>query len=287
MLTEKVKIPDKHSDFADVFSEKKALVLPEHTNLNEHAIKLEDGKQPPYGSIYRLGLVELEILKTYIKTHLKTGFIQPSKSPVGTFILFNKKPDGSFRLCGDYWGLNNLTIKNQYLLPLIGKLLDRLGQAKRFTQLYLTNAYHQMRIKEGDKWKTVFQTRYGHFKYQVILFGLSNAPTSFQGYINKILAEKLDIFIIVYLDDILIYTEDQGQGHMEVVQWVLEILRENGLFANLKMCRFYKDKVQFLEYIVLSQGIRMEDKRIEVVRNWPEPKSVRDIQVFNGFANFY
>ena len=118
-------------------------------------------------------------------------------------------------------------------------------------------------------------------------FGLSNAPASFQGYINKILAEKLDIFVIVYLDNILIYTEDQGQGYVEAVRWVVEILRKNGLFANLKKCRFHKDKVRFLGYVVLSQSIRMEDEKIEAVKNWPEPKSVRDIQVFIGFVNFY
>ena len=120
-----------------------------------------------------------------------------------------------------------------------------------------------------------------------MLFGLSNAPASFQGYIDKILAEKLDIFLIVYLDDIFIYTEDQGQGHMEAIRWVLEILRKNDLFANLKKCRFHKDKVRFLGYVVSSQGIRMEDERIEIVRNWLEPKSVRDIQVFINFTNFY
>ena len=144
-----------------------------------------------------------------------------------------------------------------------------------------------MRIKEGDKCKTAFRTKYGHFKYQVMPFGLSNAPASFQGYINKILAEKLNIFVIVYLDDILIYTENQGQGHVEAVRWVLEILRKNGLFANLKKCRFHKDEVRFLGYVVSSQGIRMEDKRIEAVRNWLEPKTVRDIQVFIDFTNFY
>ena len=127
LLTEEVKIPDEYSDFADVFSEEKALVLPERTELNEHAIDLEDGKQPPYGPIYSLGPVELETLKTYIETHLKTGFIQPSKSPAGAPILFDKKPDGSLHLCVDYRGLNNLTIKNRYPLPLIGESLDRLG----------------------------------------------------------------------------------------------------------------------------------------------------------------
>ena len=110
----------------------------------------------------------------------------------------------------DYWGLNNITIKNQYPLPLIGESLDRLGQARRFTQLDLTNAYHRMRICEGDKWKMAFRTRYSHFEYQVMRFGLSNTPATFQGYVNKILVEKLDIFVIVYLDDILIYTKDRG-----------------------------------------------------------------------------
>ena len=126
LLTKKFKILDEYSDFANVFWEEKALVLPERIDLNKHAIKLEDGKQPPYGSIYSLGLVELEILKTYIGTHLKSGFIWPFKSPANTFILFDKKPDNSFHLYVNYWGLNNLTIKNRYLLPLIGKSLDRL-----------------------------------------------------------------------------------------------------------------------------------------------------------------
>ena len=120
-----------------------------------------------------------------------------------------------------------------------------------------------------------------------MLFGLSNAPASFQDYINKILLEKLDIFIIIYLDDIFIYIEDQSQGHVEAVRLVLDLLRKYGLFINLKKCRFHKNEVQFLGYIVSSQGIRMEDKKIEVVKNWPKPKSVRDIHVFIGFANFY
>ena len=127
LLNEEVKIPEEYSDFTNVFSEEKALVLPEQTESNQHAIELEEGKQPSYGPIYSLGPVELETLKTYIETHLKTGFIRPSKSPAGAPILFDKKPDGSLRLCVDYRGLNNLTIKNQYPLPLIGESLDRLG----------------------------------------------------------------------------------------------------------------------------------------------------------------
>ena len=204
------KIPLEYADYADVFSSDLTIELPENTGINKHAIELVEGKQPPYGPIYSLGPVELETLKAYIETHLKTGFIRPSKSPAGAPILFDKKPDGSLRLCVDYRGLNNLTIKNRYPLPLIGESLDRLGRAKRFTQLDLTSAYHRMRIREGDEWKTAFRTRYGHFEYQVVPFSLSNAPASFQGYINKIFAKKLDIFVIVYLNDILIYTKDPG-----------------------------------------------------------------------------
>ena len=144
-----------------------------------------------------------------------------------------------------------------------------------------------MRIREGDEWKTAFRTRYGHFEYQVMPFGLTNAPASFQGFINKILAEKLDIFVIVYLDDILIYIDDDGDGHIAAVRWVLGQLRKYLLYANLKKCRFHQEEVRFLGYVVSSKGIRMEDERIEAVKQWPEPQSVRDIQVFLGFANFY
>ena len=165
LLAKEVKISDEYSDFADVFSEEKALVLPECTELNKHAIDLENSKQLLYRPIYSLGLVELETLKTYIETHLKTGFIWPSRSPTGAPIRFDKKPDGSFCLYIYYWDFNNLTIKNRYPLPLIGESLNRLGWAKRFAQLNLTSAYHQMRIKESDEWKTAFETRYGHFEY--------------------------------------------------------------------------------------------------------------------------
>ena len=134
-----------------------------------------------------------------------------------------------------------------------------------------------MRIKEGNKWKTAFRTRYGYFKYQMMPFGLSNAPASFQGYINKILAEKLNIFVIVYLNYIFIYTKDPGQGHIEAMRWVLDVLRRHGLFTNLKKCRFHKDKVCFLGYVVSAQGVRIEDEQIKAVKNWLEPTSVRDI----------
>ena len=144
-----------------------------------------------------------------------------------------------------------------------------------------------MRICKSDEWKTAFRTWYNHFEYQVILFGLSNAPVTFQRYVNKILAEKLDIFVIVYLNDILIYIKDPGQPHVKAVRWVLDQLRKYSLFTNLKKCCFHQDEICFLGYVVSSKGISIEAEQIEVVKKWPEPKSVQDIQVFLGFANFY
>ena len=186
-----------------------------------------------------------------------------------------------------YWSLNNIPIKNRYPLLLIGESLDPLGRAKRSIQLDLTNAYHWIRICEGNEWKTAFRTQYGHFKYQVMPFGLSNASAIFQRYINKILAEKLDIFVIVYLNNIQIYIEDPGQLHFEAVHWVLDQFWKYSFFVNLKKCCFHQDEICFLGYVVSSKGISMEAKQIEVVRKWSEQKSIRDIQVLLGFANFY
>ena len=152
------KVPIEYLDFVDVFSPDLAFKLPKHTKINDHAIELVEDQQLPYRPIYSLGPVELETLKAYIETNLVNGFIRVSESPAGALILFDQKSNGFLRLCVDYQGLNNLTIKNQYPLPLIGESLDRLERARWFTQLDLTSAYHRMRIREGDEWKTAFKT---------------------------------------------------------------------------------------------------------------------------------
>ena len=281
------KVSAEYSDFANVFSSDLATKLPEYTEINTHVIDLEKDNQILYGPIYNRRPVELETFKIYIEINLANSFIRPSKSPTCAPILFDKKPNGSLYLCVNYWDLNNITIKNQNPLLLVGKFFDRLGHTKQFTQLDLTSAYHWKRIKEGDKWKTAFRIRYGHFEFQVILFGLTNVPESFQGYINKILAEKLNTFVIVYLDDILINTKDPGKAYVKTVWWILDVLRKYGLYANLKKCRFHKDEVRFLGFVISTNGIRMEMKRINTVKKWLEPQSVQDILIFIGFAKFY
>ena len=179
LLAKKVTVLVKYSDFADIFWKKSAEVLPEYTRINKHVIKLENSKQPLYEPIYSLGPMVLKTPKTYIKIYLANSFIWSLKSPANAPILFVCKLNNSFRFYIDYRGLKNLTIKNRYPLLLIDKSLDWLERAKRFTQLDFTSVYHRMRIKKSDEWKTAFRTRYGHFKYQVMPFGLFNAPASF------------------------------------------------------------------------------------------------------------
>jgi hypothetical protein len=163
-------IPAKYSEFVEVFSKAKAEALPPHRSI-DHAIDMESGYKPPYGRIYNLSEVKLRTLKAYIETNLANGFTQQSSSPAAAPILFAKKKDGGLRLCVDYRALNSGTIKNRYPLPLISGMLDRLHGAQFLTKLDLRNAYHLIRIKEGDKYKTAFRTRYGQFEYQVMPFG--------------------------------------------------------------------------------------------------------------------
>ena len=228
------------------------------------------------------------MLRDYLEQALSKGWIRHSTSPAGAPILFVPKKDGSLRLCVDYRALNNITIKNRHPLPLIDETLTRLTRAKYFTKLDLKDAYHRLRIKQGDEWKTAFRTRYGHFEYLVMPFGLANAPASFQAYINKAMAGLLDIICVVYLDDILIYTvDDDPETHWEAVRKVLARLQEFKLFVNIKKCNFLATEVEFLGFIVSREGVTMDPRRIESITKWPEPKSIKDIQVFLGFTNFY
>ena len=216
-------LPKEYADYADVFSEKDAALFPQSTRVR-HAIPIPEGTEVPYGPIYPLSQKELEVLRKYIDDYMARGWIRPSESPAGALILFTDKKDVGLRLCVDYRGLNKGTIKNKHPLPLIGETLDRLSGSVIFTKLDLRDAYHRIRIKEGDEWKTAFRSRYGHFEYTVMPFGLTNAPATFQAYINEALKPLIDHICIVYLDDILIFGDDV-EKHAEDVRKVLDRLR--------------------------------------------------------------
>jgi hypothetical protein len=179
-LDDPPEIPECYRDLVEVFSKKESQSLPPHRGNLDHHIPLEDGTKPVFGPIYNLSELELKVLKKYVDKQLKKNYIRPSTSPFGSPVLFVKKADGSLRLCVDYRALNRITIKSRYPLPLTTEIMDRVKGATRFIRLDVRDALNRLRVAEGDKWKTAFRTRYGHFKYLVTPFGLCNAPASFQ-----------------------------------------------------------------------------------------------------------
>ena len=279
------KVPEEYHDYADVFSRSNANKLAEHRPY-DLKINLEEGQSPPLGTVYSLSQTELQALRKFIDENLSMGFIRPSESPHGAPVLFVKKKDGNLRLCVDYRGLNNITKKDRYPLPLISDLLDVPRKARVYTKIDLAHAYHLVRIAEGDEWKTAFRTRYGSFEWRVIPEGLTNAPAAFQRFMNDIFADLLDVYIIVYLDDILIYSDDKSQ-HTAHVREVLRRLRKHGMYARIEKCIFSTDTVEYLGYILSPNGLTMDEEKIKIIKDWPEPRKVRDIQSFLGFANFY
>ena len=229
---------------------------------------------------------QLDTLDKYLKEMLKQRKIMHSQSPAGAPILFVPKPDGKLRLCVDYRNLNKLTILNKYHLPLMGELKDRVAEATIFTKLDLKDGYHLLRIREGDEWKTAFRTRYGHFEYNVMPFGLVNAQATFQAMMNKILREFLDHGVVVYLNDILIYLNSEEE-HIELLRKVLAKLKEHQLAVSVTKSVFHVKSVEYLGYIVTTDGVTMSERKVDSIKRWKSPRSVKEVQIFIGFANFY
>ncbi|KAJ8454533.1 hypothetical protein ONZ45_g19267 [Pleurotus djamor] len=278
-------IPEDYHEFADVFSKGRAETLADHRSY-DLKIDLEEGAKPPVGGIIPLSQAEQLTVKQFIDEHLGMGFIRHTNSPHGAPVLFAKKKDGSLRLCVDYRGLNKITKRDRYPLPLIANLLDAPKKARYYTKIDLRHAYHLVRIREGDEWKTAFRTRYGSFEWLVMPFGLTNAPAAFQRFMNDIFGDLIDKCVIVYLDDILIYSDDLAE-HKKMVKEVLRRLRANKLYAKGEKCEFHADTVEYLGYILSPDGLKMAEDKIKTIQDWPEPRKIRDVQSFLGFANFY
>ena len=186
----------------------------------------------------------------------------------------------------DYRSLNHITKKDRYPLPLLTDLIDAPKKARVFTKIDLRHAYHLVRIANGEEWKTTFHTRYGSFECLVMPFGLTNAPTAFQHFMNDIFSDLLDVCIIVYLDNSLIYSEDMTQ-HKKHVKEVLRRLRKNGLYVAPAKCEFHKDSIEYLGFIISIDSLRMAQDKVQIILDWPEPRRVKDVQSFLGFCNFY
>ena len=207
-------------------------------------------------------------------------------SPWGAPVLLVKKKDGSMRLCIDYRQLNKVTIKNKYPLSSIDDLLDQLKGATVFSKIDLRSGYHQIRIKPSDQSKTAFKTRYRHYEFLVMPFGVINAPAVFMDYMNRIFQSYLDQFFIVFIDDILIYSKIP-QEHAQHLKIVLNILQEKQLYAKFSKCEFWLLEVKFLGHVISQGGVAVDKSKVEAVQNWIRPKNVSKVRSFFGLAGYY
>ncbi|GJW48284.1 putative reverse transcriptase domain-containing protein [Tanacetum coccineum] len=271
-------------DFPEVFPEDLPGIPP--TRQVEFQIDLIPGAAPVARAPYRLAPSEMKELSDQLKELSDKGFIRPSSSPWGAPVLFVKKKDGSFRMCIDYRELNKLTVKNRYPLPRIDDLFDQLQGSSIYSKIDLRSGYHQLRVREEDIPKTAFRTRYGHYEFQVMPFGLTNAPAVFMDLMNRVCKPYLDKFVIVFIDDILIYSKNK-QEHAEHLKLILELLKKEQLYAKFSKCEFWIPKVQFLGHVIDSQGIHVDPAKIESVKDWASPKSAMEIHQFLGLAGYY
>ncbi|KAL4017102.1 hypothetical protein IC575_024776 [Cucumis melo] len=270
--------------YPDVFpDELPGLPPPREINF---AIELESGTASISRAPYRMAPAELKELKVQLQELLHKGFIRPSVSPWGAQVLFVKKKDGSMRLCIDYRELNKVTVKNRYPLPRIDDLFDQLQGATVFSKIDLGSGYHQLRIRDSDILKTAFRSRYRHYEFIVMSFGLTNAPAVFMDLMNRVFKDFLDSFVIIFIDDILIYSKTEAK-HEEHLRQVLETLRANRLYAKFSKCEFWLKKVSFLGHVVSSEGVSVDPVMIKEVTNWPRPSTVSAIRSFLGLAGYY
>ncbi|GJZ11059.1 putative reverse transcriptase domain-containing protein [Tanacetum coccineum] len=271
-------------DFPEVFPEDLPGLPP--TRQVEFQIDLVPGAAPIARAPYRLAPSEMKELSEQLKELSDKGFIRPSSSPWGAPVLFVKKKDGSFRMCIDYRELNKLTVKNRYPLPRIDDLFDQLQGSSVYSKIDLRSGYHQLRVREEDIPKTAFRTRYGHYEFQVMPFGLTNAPAVFMDLMNRVCKPYLDKFVIVFIDDILIYSKNKKE-HEEHLKIILELLKKEELYAKFSKCEFWIPKVQFLGHVIDSKGIHVDPAKIESIKDWTSPKSPTEIRQFLGLAGYY
>ncbi|KAJ0588955.1 putative nucleotidyltransferase, Ribonuclease H [Helianthus annuus] len=259
--------------------------LPPQRQVEFH-IDLVLGVAPVAKAPYQLAPSEMQEVSTQLQELLDKGFIKPSFSPWGAPVLFVKKKDGSFRMCIDYRKLNKLTTKNRYPLPRIDDLFDQLQDSSFYSNIDLRSGYHQLRIQEESNPKTAFRTRYGHYEFLVMPFGLTNVPAVFMDLMNRVCKPYLDKFVIVFIDDILIYskTKDEHEHHLRAI---LELLKKEKLYAKFSKCEFWLREVQFLGHVVNGDGIHVDPTKIEAIKNWETPKTPTEIRQFLGLAGYY
>jgi hypothetical protein len=279
------RLPDWLRDLSAAFLPRLADQLPPHRSW-DHRIELMPGREPPYQKSRPLSPAELQVVRKWLDDNLSKGFIRESRARCAAPLLLAAKPGGGVRICQDYRGLNSVTIKNRYPLPLIRETLDAVSKAKVFTKLDVIAAFNKLRIAEGHEWKTAFITRFGLFESLVMPFGLCNAPASFQHYINHTLFDLLDVICTAYLDDVLVFSASKAE-HRKNVREVVKRLQDAGLQIDLEKCEFETTRTKYLGLIVTTDGIQMDPEKVKTIQDWLPPPTLRDLQRFLGFANFY
>ncbi|KAE8228970.1 hypothetical protein CF326_g6075 [Tilletia indica] len=280
------RLPKILHRFESIFSDTGANTLPPHRPGYDFEIDLQPDTTPPFGPLYALSQNENEALRKYLDQMLANGFIQPSKSPAASPFLFAAKKGGELRPCVDYRKLNAITVKNRYPIPLTQQLVDRVRGCTVFSKIDLKNAYNLLRVAAGHEWKTAFRTRFGLFEYKVMPFGLTNAPAAFQSFIQHVLSRWLDTHVVVYLDDILLFSRSEEE-HTELLRDVFQALSSAGLFANPKKCEFFVQETEFLGFLLSTTGLAADPSKLDTIRDWPTPRSVTDVRAFLGHAGFY
>ena len=282
----KTVLPPELWEFAHVFSKQASNELPKH-RPHDHRIEIEDGqKLPPTQGLRRHDEAQNEVIRQYIEENLGRQWITPSTAPYASPILFVRKPDGSLRLCVDYRGLNAVTKKSKYPLPLIDETIAQIRKAKIYSKIDIRQAFHRLRMDPDSEELTTFSTRYGNYQYKVMPFGLCNAPSSFQRFMNDGFMDMLDRFLSIYLDDLIIFSGSRKE-HREHLRQVMQRLDALGIQADIKKCKFYTTEVKYLGLIITPEGIKMDPERAEVIRNWEKPTSLTEVRRFLGFLNYY
>jgi hypothetical protein len=258
-------------EFSDVFPEDLPGMPPDRDI--EFVIELQPGTSPISRRPYKMTPKELAELKVKLNELLDKGYIRPSSSPWRCPALFVKKKDQFLRLCVDYRPLNAVTIKNKYPLPCIGILFDQLAGASVFSKVDLHLGYHQIKIRPKDVPKTVFSTRYRLYEYLVMSFGLTNAPAYFMYLMNSVFMPELDKFVVVFIDDILVYSKNEEE-HARHLRVIVQRLRDHQLYAKFCKCAFWLKEVPFLGHIISAEGIAVDPSKVQEVLDWKSPRLV-------------